>query len=68
MYSQDEPPSPWVFDASAYLLLIAGPVALLFRRRWPEATLMVTFAAAADGYPAGRPGSPPSGSPWRAPS
>jgi signal transduction histidine kinase len=65
VYSQDEPPSPWVFDAFAYLLLIAGPVALLFRRRWPEATLMVTFAAAAgyaaSGYPRGPAGFPAFG-------
>jgi signal transduction histidine kinase len=55
-YSQDEP-SPWAFDAVACMLLIAGPVALLFRRRWPEAMLVVTFAAAAgyaaSGYPRG---------------
>jgi signal transduction histidine kinase len=54
-----------VFDAFAYLLLIAGPVALLFRRRWPEATLMVTFAAAAGyaagGYPRGPAGFPAFG-------
>jgi signal transduction histidine kinase len=65
VYSQDEPPSPWALDAFAYLLLSAGPVALLFRRRWPEATLMVTFAAAAGyaagGYPRGPAGFPAFG-------
>jgi hypothetical protein len=44
------------------LLLVAGPVALLFRRRWPEATLAVAFAAAAgyaaSGYPRGPAGLP----------
>ena len=53
-YSQHEPPSPWAFDAFACISLVAGPVALLFRRRWPEATLAVTFAATA-GYAAHRP-------------
>jgi signal transduction histidine kinase len=61
-YSQDEPPSPWAFDAFACIPLVAGPVALLFRRRWPEATLVVTFAAAAgyaaSGYPRGPAGFP----------
>jgi signal transduction histidine kinase len=65
MYSQDEPPSPWALDAGAYLLLIAGPVGLLFRRRWPEATLVATFAAAAGyaagGYPRGPAGFPAFG-------
>jgi hypothetical protein len=44
--SQDEP-SPWAFDAVAVIPLVVGPVALLFRRRWPEATLAVAFVAAA---------------------
>jgi signal transduction histidine kinase len=61
-YSQDEPPSPWAFDAFAWVPLLAGPVALLFRRRWPEATLVVAFAAAAgyaaSGYPRGPAGLP----------
>jgi signal transduction histidine kinase len=61
-YSQDEPPSPWAFDAFAGVLLLAGPVALLFRRRWPEAALAVAFAAAAgyaaSGYPRGPAGLP----------
>jgi signal transduction histidine kinase len=61
-YSQDEPPSPWAFDAVACIPLVAGPVALLFRRRWPEATLVVTLAAAAgyaaSGYPRGPAGFP----------
>jgi signal transduction histidine kinase len=63
-YSQDEP-SPWPFDVVAFLLLIAGPVALLFRRRWPEATLVVAVAAAAGyaatGYPRGPAGFPAFG-------
>jgi signal transduction histidine kinase len=62
VYSQDEPPSPWAFDAFAFVLLIAGPVVLLFRRRWPDATLAVAFAAAAGyaagGYPRGPAGLP----------
>jgi signal transduction histidine kinase len=61
-YSQEEPPSPWAFDAVACIPLVAGPVALLFRRRWPEATLVVTLAAAAgyaaSGYPRGPAGFP----------
>jgi signal transduction histidine kinase len=64
-YSQDEPPSPWAFDVFACIPLLAGPVALLFRRRWPEATLAVTFAAAAgyaaSGYPRGPAGLPAFG-------
>jgi signal transduction histidine kinase len=60
-YGQDEP-SPWAFDALACVPLVAGPVALLFRRRWPEATLAVAFAAAAgyaaSGYPRGPAGFP----------
>jgi signal transduction histidine kinase len=62
VYSQDEPPSPWAFDAFACVLLVAGPVVLLFRRRWPDATLAVAFAAAAgyaaSGYPRGPAGFP----------
>jgi signal transduction histidine kinase len=61
VYSVDEA-SPWAFDAFACVLLVAGPVALLFRRRWPAATLMVAFAAAAgyaaSGYPRGPAGFP----------
>jgi signal transduction histidine kinase len=61
-YSQDEPPSPWALDAFAYVLLVAGPVVLLLRRRWPDATLAVAFAAAAgyaaSGYPRGPAGLP----------
>jgi signal transduction histidine kinase len=64
VYSQGEP-SPWALDAVAYLLLVAGPAGLLFRRRWPEATLVVTFAAAAgyaaSGYPRGPAGFPAFG-------
>jgi signal transduction histidine kinase len=63
-YGQDEP-SPWAFDALACALLVAGPVALLFRRRWPEATLAAAFAAAAGyaagGYPRGPAGFPAFG-------
>jgi signal transduction histidine kinase len=63
-YSQDAP-SPWAFDALACALLVAGPVALLFRRRWPEGTLVVAFAAAAGyaagGYPRGPAGFPAFG-------
>jgi hypothetical protein len=61
VYGQDQP-SPWAFDAFACVLLVAGPAALLFRRRWPEATLVVAFAAAAgyaaSGYPRGPAGFP----------
>jgi signal transduction histidine kinase len=62
VYSHDEPPSPWAFDAFACIPLVAGPVALLFRRRWPEAVLVVAFVAAAvyaaSGYPRGPAGLP----------
>ena len=62
VYSHDEPPSPWAFDAFACVLLVAGPVVLLFRRRWADATLAVAFAAAAgyaaSGYPRGPAGLP----------
>jgi signal transduction histidine kinase len=61
VYSHDEP-SRWAFDAFAYVLLVIGPVALLFRRGGPEATLAVAFAAAAayaaSGYPRGPAGFP----------
>jgi signal transduction histidine kinase len=61
VYSQGET-SPWAFDAFACALLAVGPLALLFRRRWPEATLAVAFAAAAgyaaSGYPRGPAGLP----------
>jgi signal transduction histidine kinase len=60
-YSRDEP-SPWALDGFAYVILSIGPAALLFRRRWPEATLALTFAAAAgyaaSGYPRGPAGYP----------
>jgi signal transduction histidine kinase len=63
-YSRDEP-SRWEFDAFAAVLLVVGPVAVLFRRRWPEAALVVTFAAAAGyaatGYPRGPTGFPAFG-------
>jgi signal transduction histidine kinase len=52
---RDDVPVRWDADAFAYLLLSIGPLALLVRRRWPEAVLAVTFAAAAvytaTGYP-----------------
>jgi signal transduction histidine kinase len=32
-------------DALAYALVVVGPIALLFRRRYPVAVLLVTFAA-----------------------
>jgi signal transduction histidine kinase len=58
----DDEPSRWAFDAFACALLLIGPVALLFRRRWPEAALAVTFVAAAGyaatGYPRGPAGFP----------
>jgi signal transduction histidine kinase len=42
---------------TAYLLLLAGPAALLLRRRWPVVTLLVavgaTVAYPLSGYPAG---------------
>jgi signal transduction histidine kinase len=51
----DEAPVRWSTDAFAVALLLIGPLALLARRRWPEATLAVTFVAAAaytaTGYP-----------------
>jgi signal transduction histidine kinase len=60
-YSHDEP-SPWPLDGFAFALLVAGPAALPLRRRWPEATLAVAFAAAAGyvaaGYPRGPAGFP----------
>ncbi len=44
-------------DAGGYLLLVAGPAALLVRRRWPAQVLLtvfaVTFAYRMLGYPAG---------------
>jgi signal transduction histidine kinase len=61
LYGHDQP-SRWPFDAFAVALLLAGPAALLPRRRWPEATLAVAFAAAAgyaaSGYPRGPAGLP----------
>lgn len=60
-YSRGEP-TRWDFDAWAFALLLAGPVALLVRRRWPEATLVVAFVAAAayvaGGWPRGPAGFP----------
>jgi signal transduction histidine kinase len=61
LYSEHEP-TRWEFDAGAALILLVGPVALLFRRLQPEATLVVSFAAAAgyaaSGYPRGPAGFP----------
>lgn len=60
-YGREEP-SPWSFDGGAYALLGVGAAALLFRRRWPEATVIVTAVAAAGyaatGYPRGPAGYP----------
>jgi signal transduction histidine kinase len=47
--SSHNEPDRWALDAFAFIPVVAGPLALLFRRRWPEATLAVAFAAAA-GY------------------
>jgi signal transduction histidine kinase len=61
VYSEGEP-TRWSMDAFAYLLLLAGPAALLPRRRWPEGAVAVTLAAAAgyaaSGYPRGPAGLP----------
>jgi signal transduction histidine kinase len=61
LYSRDES-SRWAFDVFAMALLLAGPAALVLRRRWPEAVVIVTFAAAAGysatGYPRGPAGIP----------
>jgi signal transduction histidine kinase len=61
VYSEGEP-TRWSLDAFAYLLLLAGPAALLPRRRWPEGAVAVTLAAAAgyaaSGYPRGPAGLP----------
>ena len=60
-YGQTEP-SPWRLDRGAFALLLAGPLVLLWRRRWPEAALVVAAAAcagyAATGYPRGPAGLP----------
>jgi signal transduction histidine kinase len=49
-------------DALGFALLLAGPAALLVRRRWPEASLAVAFAAALaywlTDYPRGPAGFP----------
>ena len=61
VYSEGEP-TRWSLDAFGYLLLLAGPAALLPRRRWPEgavaATLGAAAAYAASGYPRGPAGLP----------
>jgi signal transduction histidine kinase len=63
-YSHDEP-SRWAFDVFAGGLLVVGPAALVFRRRWPEVALVVTCVAAAGyaatGYPRGPVGFPAVG-------
>ena len=50
-------PNATPLDAGGYLLLVAGPAALLVRRRWPAQVLLtvfaVTFAYRMLGYPAG---------------
>jgi signal transduction histidine kinase len=50
-------PEALPLDAVAYLLLLAGPAALLVRRRWPLAALGVALAATVtylvQGYPEG---------------
>jgi signal transduction histidine kinase len=45
-------------DALGYALLVAGPVALLGRRRWPLATLLVVAAATVAFYALGYPFGP----------
>ncbi|HEY2175175.1 MAG TPA: sensor histidine kinase [Mycobacteriales bacterium] len=50
-------PDATPLNAGGYLLLVAGPAALLLRRRWPAQVLLtvfaVTFAYRMLGYPAG---------------
>jgi signal transduction histidine kinase len=64
LYSEGEP-TRWSLDSFAYLLLLAGPAALLPRRRWPEGAVAATLAAAAayaaSGYPRGPAGFPAFG-------
>jgi signal transduction histidine kinase len=50
--------TPWrALDALGYLLLLLGPLALVFRRRWPlgvlAAAMAVSFAYSARTYPEG---------------
>jgi signal transduction histidine kinase len=55
-------PERWTLDALGVALLLAGPAALLVRRRWPEVSLVVSFSAALaywlTDYPRGPAGFP----------
>jgi hypothetical protein len=55
-------PERWSLNALGFALLLAGPVALIVRRRWPEVSLAVAFSAALaywlTDYPRGPAGFP----------